>query len=240
MSGFDLYQTLDVASTASQGEIKRAYRRLVKRFHPDSHHEMANHDRIAQVNFAYTILKDPQQRRAYDQRRCSNLGLGESNGFRSPSQSWQEPGASGGEQTYPYAQAARDADLHLQQWLKQVYGPVNRYLAQILNPLDAELTQLAADPFDDHLMEDFQAYLADCRADLNLARGVFQSLPNPANLAGITAQLYYCLNHVEDGIEDLERFTLCYDDGYLNTGRELFRIAMRLRHEMQDVLQALL
>ena len=237
MPSVDLYQTLDVDPTASQVEIKRAYRRLVKLFHPDSHHDLANHDRIAQVNFAYTVLKDPQQRQVYDQTRRADLamenahGSGKAKGHRRQQQ---------GRHHQSHAQAARDADLHLQQWLKQVYRPVNRCLAQILNPLEAELVELAADPFDDGLMETFQAYLADCRDDLEAARATFQSLPNPANLAGVAAQLYYCLNHVEDGLDELERFTLCYDDGYLNTGRELFRLSVKLRYEMQDAMGALL
>ena len=237
MSGYDFYQTLDVDPTASQMEIKRAYRRLAKLFHPDSHHAMADHERIARVNSAYTVLKDPQQRQAYDQTRRSGLALGDSLGSSSQPMYWSErQPASANHNPYQCTRAAQDADLHLQQWLKQVYGPVNRYLAQILNPLEPEITQLSADPFDDSLMEDFQAYLADCRDDLDLARAVFQSLPNPANLAGVAAQLYYCLNHIEDGIEELERFTLCYDDSYLNTGRELFRIAVRLRYELQDAM----
>ncbi len=238
MSGIDLYQTLDVDPTATQLEIKLAYRRLAKLFHPDGRHEMADHDRIAQVNSAYTVLKDPQQRQAYDRTRRSRLG-GENACDSGQPYSRGRQYHNGSHPTYYARQATQEADLHLQQWLKQVYRPVNRYLAEILNPLDLEISQLSADPFDDLLMEDFQAYLADCGESLAVARATFQSLPNPANLAGIAAQLYYCLNHIEDGIEELERFTLCYDDGYLHQGRELFRISVRLRREMQDAMGSL-
>ena len=48
------------------------------------------------------------------------------------------------------------------------------------------------------------------------------------------------MNHIEDGLDDMERFTQCYDDQYLNTGRELFRISTRLRTEAQKAMRAVL
>jgi len=46
-----------------------------------------------------------------------------------------------------------------EQWLHQVYQPVNHLLSQILSSLDAQIDELAADDFDDELLEEFQAYL---------------------------------------------------------------------------------
>ena len=230
----NLYQTLGIEPTATQAEIKQAYRQLAKRFHPDSHHAMADHERIAQVNAAYAVLKDPQQRRDYDQSRSVASPF---HGFevKGPAPHRDRNGAY-----RPAGQTIRETELHLRQWLKQVYGPINRQLAQILNPLAQEIRALSADPFDDDLMADFQAYLDDCRRDLDAAQATFQSMPNPANLASVAAHLYYCMNHIEDGLEDMERFTLCYDDQYLNTGRELFRISARLRTEAQAAIRAVL
>ncbi len=117
--------------------------------------------------------------------------------------------------------------------MKQVYTPVSRLIQQILKPLKEQIDDLSADPFDDELMEDFQDYLEDCRELLNKAERTFRSLPNPPSVAGVAAHLYYCLNQVSDGIEQLETFTLNYDDSYLHTGQELFRIAAGLRREAQ-------
>lgn len=64
-------------------------------------------------------------------------------------------------------------------------------------------------------------------------------MPNPANLAGVAAHLYYCLNQVGDGLDELEFFTLNYDDHYLHTGQELFRIAEGLRWEAATAIQDL-
>ena len=85
----------------------------------------------------------------------------------------------------------------------------------------------------------FQAYLDDSRVSLLKAQTTFKSMPNPKNVAGIAANLYHCLNHMEDALEELERFTFCYDDSYLSTGRELFRISSRLRSEAQASLRSL-
>jgi molecular chaperone DnaJ len=136
-----------------------------------------------------------------------------------------------------HRQTAQDADAQLSEWLQQVYEPVNRLIGNILNPLDAQLDELSADPFDDELMAQFQAYLEDCRHYLNQAQLTFRSQPNPAAVAGAAASLYYCLNQLGDGIEELNLFTLNYDDYYLHTGQELFRIATSLRYEAQDAVK---
>ena len=231
----NFYQTLDVHPRATQAEIKQAYRRLAKLFHPDSHHRMADHGRIAQVNAAYAVLKDPQRRQVYDQQCFASATTKYDLGGIYP----QSPQA--GHQSYGHqTQTMREAEVHLRQWLRQVYGPINRQLAKILDPLSQEIRDLSADPFDNDLMEDFQDYLTDCRSNLETAQSTFQSMPNPAHVASVAASLYYCMNHIEDGLDDMERFTQCYDDQYLNTGRELFRISTRLRTEAQKAMRAVL
>ncbi len=60
MSTSDYYHTLKVSPKATQAEIKQAYRRLAKLFHPDSNQETANHETIARVNEAYEVLGTPR------------------------------------------------------------------------------------------------------------------------------------------------------------------------------------
>ena len=62
----DYYKTLDVQRTASQDEIKKAYRRLSKQFHPDINKEKSAEDKFKQIGEAYEVLKDPEKRKRYD------------------------------------------------------------------------------------------------------------------------------------------------------------------------------
>ncbi len=56
------YSILNVSKNASHAEIKKAYRKLVKEFHPDKNPENNNNWKIQEINEAYQILSDPTQR----------------------------------------------------------------------------------------------------------------------------------------------------------------------------------
>lgn len=61
----DFYQTLGVSRTASQDEIKRAYRRLAHKYHPDK--GGGDEEKFKQINAAYQVLSDKEKRGQYDQ-----------------------------------------------------------------------------------------------------------------------------------------------------------------------------
>jgi molecular chaperone DnaJ len=225
------YRTLNVSPNATQEEIKRAYRRLAKKFHPDANRETSNHEKIASVNAAYEVLGDPENRRSYDQQLQYRSQL-ESAGF-TVDETTREQRTAAAQARYRKQQTSQQADEQLRLWLNRVYTPVSRLIQQILKPLNDQIDNLSADPFDDELMEEFQEYLEDCRDLLSRAEATFRSLPNPPSVAGVAASLYYCLNQISDGIEQLEFYTLNYDEHYLHTGQELFRIAKGLRREAQ-------
>jgi molecular chaperone DnaJ len=225
MSDSNHYQTLNVSPHASQAEIKQAYRRLVKKFHPDSNQDTANHEVIIRINAAYEILSDTQSRQIYDQKLHHSSYT--ANKYR------QERTAAAQRHYQATKKSGKDADEKIEEWIRLIYQPVNRVLCSILNSLEEQIDNLAADPFDDVLIEEFQDYLAACREELKKAQTIFRSLPNPPSLARAAAHLYYSLNQVSDGLEELEYFPLNYDDRYLHTGQEMFRIATRLHCEAQ-------
>lgn len=229
------YETLRIQPHASQAEIKSAYRHLVKQFHPDTNPQTSDRDRILQINAAYEVLSDAQSRQHYDRQ------LGVSALPRSPhkTSTQQRSSQRSSRTSYPNRPSGRDADEQIEIWLQQVYQPVNRSLCQILNSLEQQIEELSADPFDDELLDNFQAYIADCKDWLKQAQKTFRSMPNPPSMGKAAAHLYYCINQVADGLDELAYFPLNYDERYLHVGQEMFRIANGLHCEAQKSVEAI-
>ena len=63
----DYYKILGITREATQEEVKRAYRKLARKYHPDVNKEQGAAARFQELGEAYEVLKDPEKRSAYDQ-----------------------------------------------------------------------------------------------------------------------------------------------------------------------------
>ncbi len=87
----DYYQILGVTEKASADEIKKAYRRLAKKFHPDKNpNDKSAEERFKQIGEAYEVLTDPKKREQYDLMRKGGIPFGAGRDYR-----WQQ--ARGGQ-----------------------------------------------------------------------------------------------------------------------------------------------
>jgi curved DNA-binding protein len=106
----DYYKILDVSRDASQDEIKRAYRKLARKYHPDVNKEAEAEIRFKELGEAYEVLKDPEKRTAYDQLGTS---WREGQEFRPPPD-WD----AGFEFTSPEADSAQ----HFSDFFDELFG----------------------------------------------------------------------------------------------------------------------
>ncbi|MCU0464635.1 MAG: J domain-containing protein [Anaerolineae bacterium] len=105
----DYYQTLGVGRNASEDDIKRAYHKLAKEFHPDLNKDKPNAEsRFKEVNEAYAVLSDADKRRNYDQ-----FGSADGNPFA---------GRGGGVPGDNYYNPSTVDPAHFEDMLRDMFG----------------------------------------------------------------------------------------------------------------------
>ena len=69
-----LYETLEINETASEAEIKKAYRKLARQYHPDVNKDASAEEKFKEINAAYEILSDKEKKQQYDMHGDSMFG----------------------------------------------------------------------------------------------------------------------------------------------------------------------
>src|SRR5205085_1425724 len=78
----DYYKTLGVGKNASEAEIKKAYRKLARKYHPDQNAgDKQAEERFKEISQAHDVLSDPEKRKAYDRGSGPLGGFGMPGGF---------------------------------------------------------------------------------------------------------------------------------------------------------------
>jgi len=217
----DPYKVLGVNYNDSQSEIKRAYRNLAKCHHPDKGGDKTI---IISINAAWEILGDSENRRKYDlqyrlnQSKINELREREIRNAKATTiaKNTKNKGIS--------------EEIEASKWIKEVYKPVDRLLAEIINPFSKELRNLSADPYDDLLMEKFCSYIESSQNKIKRIETLYSSRPSAFHTRGFSLTLYHCLSQVKDAINELNRYTMGYVDNYLHDGREMLREASNIRN----------
>jgi molecular chaperone DnaJ len=119
MSDRDYYDVLGIGRGAGDDEIKAAYRKLARQYHPDVSREPEAEERFKEINEAYGVLSDPAKRARYD--RFGRAGLGNTGGFHDYTVDFADIfdelfgqfGFSGGRISRHGPRRGRDLQMHL-------------------------------------------------------------------------------------------------------------------------------
>jgi len=121
----DYYEVLQVSREATESQIKKQFRKLSLKFHPDQNPSAEAKEKFIAVSNAYEVLSDPEKRRIYDQYGEEGLKSGGQGGFHSPFDMFRDFGGfkfeSRGGGGSPMQQRGPDLELDLEVSLKDIY-----------------------------------------------------------------------------------------------------------------------
>ena len=206
----DPYQVLKVHPNAQLEDIKKAYRNLVKIHHPDKGGDSAI---MLEINSAWEILKKKHNNLEFN--KVNNLKVYNQNEYK--------------KETNNYSKSE-----DIKKWFQNIYLPIDKLLGQIINPLASQIRNLSADPYDQLLMDSFCLYLEKSKNKMIKIKKIYTSFASPSIIREFSLDLYHCLSQVDDGINELERYTMGYVDNYLHDGKSMIAIAKKKRKVLQS------
>ena len=213
----NLYEELGLKTNATRSEIKSSYRSLVKQHHPDAGGEK---ERFLAIQNAWEILNDPLKKEQYDRNFFSS-----NSSFDSLKENWEEKLNS-----KKYNSSYKDKEV--EKWIKEIFTPINRLISQIIKPLNNEIKELSADPYDDLLMENFCSYISLSQKKLEKVEKIYYKKLVPKSIGALGLDLYHCFSQVKDALSEFDRYTQGYVDDYLFDGKEMIKEAKRFQSKM--------
>ena len=217
MKNNNYYSIFGVKQNASKSEIKAAYRRLVKKHHPDAG---GSKNKFLQIQLAWETLNDPMKKEKYD--RTISYSRESSN---NTDRNWSEELKSKKDSSN-----SKDADIKL--WIKNIFNPINKSINEITKPLNNEIKKLSADPYDEVLMDAFCNYISQSKKKIEKVSLRYKSIAVPQSISSIGLDLYHCFSQVQDALDELDRYTQGYVDDYLFDGKEMMKEAKRIQKKM--------
>ena len=211
------YAELGLKKNATKSEIKSSYRALVKKHHPDAGGEK---ERFLAIQNAWETLNDPIKKEQYDRKIFSR-----SSSFDSLNKNWEDNFNS-----KKYNSTIKDKEV--QTWIKEIYIPINRLISQIIKPLNNEIKELSADPYDDQLMENFCDYISLSQKKIEKVDKIYNKKLIPKSISALGLDLYHCFSQVKDALLEFDRYTQGYVDDYLFDGKEMIKEAKRIQLKM--------
>ena len=213
----NFYEELCIKQNETKSEIKSSYRSLVKQHHPDAGGEQ---ERFIAIQNAWETLNDPIKKEEYDKNFLST-----SSSFDSLNENWGEKLNS-----KKYNSSIKDKEV--ETWIKEIYTPINRLISQIIKPLNNEIKELSADPYDDQLMENFCSYISLSQKKIEKVEKIYNKKIIPNSITALGLDLYHCFSQVKDALSEFDRFTQGYVDDYLFDGKEMIKEAKRIQSKM--------
>lgn len=217
----NLYEELGLKRTATKSEIKSSYRSLVKKHHPDTG---GDKERFMAIQNAWETLNDPIKKENYDKQFFPSYSSSYSS-FNEQNENWEG-------EINSKKNSSSFKDKEVRNWIKDIYNPSNRLITQIIKPLNTEIKELSADPYDEKLMENFCNYISLSQKKIDKVDKIYNSKLVPKAISSLGLDLYHCFSQVKDALSELERYTQGYVDDYLFDGKEMMKEAKRIQMKM--------
>ena len=205
----DPYKILKVHPSEKLENIKKAYRELVKIHHPDKGGDAKV---ILEINAAWEILK--KEHKDINVNTFNNSKVYNQKEYKKESSNYSN-------------------SEDIKNWFQHIYLPIDKLLGQIINPLSSKIKKLSADPYDQLLMDEFCLYLDKSKNKISKSKIIYTSFASAYIIRNFSLDLYHCLSQVEDGVNELERYTMGYVDNYLHDGKSMIAEAKKKRKFLQ-------